>query len=268
MERQTQVIDFRDANRPGVLRAHVPGGAAWGTRLYEVRGGPRSGGGPLRLAIADLADPPGSARKSETDFRELDIPKVVGLWADGPLLYGITEGRKGNAVFLVWDVADRDNPTLLGQLRHPELEVQRGDWFWTAQGHVISEAHGIAVITSYASGPPQVIDARDPRNPKFLMRLAYKGKRPHHANEMTDCRPDGRWFYIKSYPDPVQLWDFSQPAKPRVIWEEPAADVYGSYAWQAGVPVGPVLLVPQLPQLRVLTVPRPSQVPPAKVAWR
>ena len=87
-------------------------------------------------------------------------------------------------------------------------------------------------------------------------------------NGSTVCRPDGPWFYIKSYPDPVQLWDFSRPEAPRQIWEEPGPDVYGSYAWQAGVPVGLVLLVSQLPQLKVLTVPRPSQVPQGKVAWR
>lgn len=205
---------------------------------------------------------------SETEYppAKLDVPKVVGAWADGPLLYGITEGKKGQAVFLIWDVADAKKPALLAQLRHPELEVQRGEWFWTAQGHVLAAAKGIAVVTSYGSGPPQVIDARNPQAPKFLMRLPYKGKQAQHGNEMTDCYPDGPWFYIKSYPDPAQLWDFSQPDSPRPIWEETGQDVYGSYAWQAGVPVGPVLLVPQLPQLKIITVPRPSQIPQGKVS--
>jgi hypothetical protein len=270
MDRQAMVVDFSNPKEPRQLSDKVPAGAAWGTRLYEVKGGTRSGGGPVRLTIADMADPARLAVLSETEFpaNELDTPKVVGLCADGPLLYGVTEGKKGLAVFLIWDVANPNRPTLLAQLRHPELQVERGEWFWTAQGHVIAAANGIAVITSYGSGPPQVIDARNPRDPKFLMRLPYQGKLPHHANETTDCRPDGPWFYVKSYPDPVQLWDFSQPEKPRLIWEETGQDSYGAYAWQAGVPVGPVLLVPQLPQLKVLTVPRPSQVPTGRLTWR
>jgi hypothetical protein len=262
------VVDFSDAAKPRQIMENAPGGAAWGTRLYEIRGGPRSGRGPLRLTIADMADAAHLAVLSETQLNELDIPLVAGLCVDGTLLYGVSEGKKGKAVFLIWDVSDPAKPVLLSQFRHEELTVQRGDWFWTAQGHALAAANGIAVITSYGSGPPQVIDARNPREPKFLLRLPYQGRRPNHANEMTDCRPDGPWFYIKAYPDPVQLWDFSQPEKPRQIWEETGQDPYGPHAWQAGVPVGPVLLIPQLPQLKVMTVPRPPQVPAGKLVWR
>ncbi len=109
-----------------------------------------------------------------------------------------------------------------------------------------------------------MIDARDPRHPKFLARLPYKGS----SNEMTDCCADGSWFYIKSYPDRVQLWDFTRPEQPSKIWEESGEGPYGYYAWQAGVPVGPVLLVPQLSVLKVITVPRPSQVAAGKLIWR
>ena len=66
----------------------------------------------------------------------------------------------------------------------------------------------------------------------------------------------------------MQLWDFTRPEQPGRIWEESGEGPYGYYAWQAGVPVGPVLLVPQLSVLKVITVPRPSQVPAGKLTWR
>jgi hypothetical protein len=270
-EGQTEILDFR---RPGgvpacgsrPLWANFRADAAWGSRLYHVYGGPRSGRGPIHLAVADMADPARLAVFSDTELKELDTPAVVGLCADGPLLYGITEGGKQDTVFLLWDVSDPKKPSLLARLRHPQLQVQRGEWFWTAQGHVLAAAHGIVVVTSYGAGPPAVIDARNPRNPKFLMLLPYQGG---HGAEMTDCRADGPWFYVKSYPDPVELWDFSRPEKPRQIWKEPASgDDYGAYAWQAGVPLGPVLLIPQMPGLKVVTVPRPSQVPAGNLTLR
>ncbi len=263
----TEVIDFSDPGKPTHVVDKAPAEASWGSRLYGAQGGPQSSRGPICLTIAEMADTARPQVLSQTVYpaAELDIPRVDGLCADGSLLYGITEGERGKAVFFVWDTADPKKPVLLARLRDPGLEVQRGEWFWTAQGHVIAAARGIAVVTSYGSGPPQLIDARDPRHPKFLGRLPYRGS----GNEMTDCRPDGPWFYIKSYPDPVQLWDFSQPEKPQKIWEETGRQsVYGDYAWQGGVPVGPVLLVPELPQLKVVTVPRPSQAPTGKVTWR
>ncbi len=263
---RTEVIDFSVPGNPRQAFDKAPAEAAWGTRLYGALGGPRSYRGPICLTIADMGDAASLQLLSQTVYptTELDIPQVNGLCADGPSLYGITEGERGKAVFLVWDVAQPKRPVLLAQLRDPELQAQRGEWFWTAQGHVIAAAHGIAVITSYGSGPPQVIDARDPRHPKLLGRLPYQGS----SNEMTDCSPDGPWFYIKSYPDRVQLWDFSRPERPVRIWQESGEGPYGYYAWQAGVPVGPVLLVPQLAELKVITVPRPSQVPVDTLSWR
>jgi hypothetical protein len=263
---QTEIIDLGDPGNPREVWDKAPVDTAWGTRLYGSRGGPKSGRGPVSLTIADMAGPAQPRMLSQTVYpmAELDTGQVNGLFADGSLLYGVTEGDKGKAVFLIWDVADPKKPVLLAQLHHPELCAVRGEWFWTAQGHVIAAAHGIAVITSYGSGPPEVIDARDPRKPKFLGRLPYQGS----GNEMSDCWPDGRWFYIKSYNDPVQLWDFSRPEQPRRIWQESGVGPYGYYAWQAGVPVGPVLLVPQLSVLKVLTVPRPAQVPAGKLTWR
>jgi hypothetical protein len=223
----------------------------------------------LPYVATPLGAPPADGKgwfQCETeDVRRLALLDTSGAPATW---YGISGGKKGQAVFLIWDVADPKRPVLLSQLRHPELQVARGEGFWTAQGHVLAAAHGIVVVTSYASGPPQVIDARDPRHPKFVMRLPYQGRLPHHGNEMTDCRADGPWFYIKSYPDAVQLWDFSQPDQPRQIWEETGGGPYGAYSWQAGVPVGPVLLVPQLSVLKVMTVPRPSQVPAGTLTWR
>jgi hypothetical protein len=262
----TAIVDFSNPGKPRQSLDKAPADAVWGSRLYGAQGGPRSSRGPICLTIAEMAGPTGLKVLSQTVYpiAELDIPQVHGLCADGPLLYAITEGEKGKAVFLIWDVADPKKPLFFAQLRDPQLQSQRGEWFWTAQGHVIAAAHGIAVITSYGSGPPQVIDARDPRHPKFLARLPYKGS----SNEMTDCCADGSWFYIKSYPDRVQLWDFTRPEQPSKIWEESGEGPYGYYAWQAGVPVGPVLLVPQLSVLKVITVPRPSQVAAGKLTWR
>jgi hypothetical protein len=268
--RDSKIVDFRDADNPRVVASAVPAGAAWGTRLYGVHGGPRSGQGSVRLVIADAADPSKLNVLSTTEYPrdELDIPGIAGAWADGSLLYAVTEGARGNAVFLTWDVADGSKPKLLAQFRHPELQVRRGEGFWTAQGRPLTVARGVAVICSYGSGAPQVIDVRNPRDPKFLMRLPYKGRLAHHGNEMTDSYPDGPWYYIKSYPDPAQLWDFSKPEEPRMVWEEKDGAVYGFYGWQAGVPVGPVLLSPKLSHLAVMTVPRPNQTPVGKVTWR
>jgi hypothetical protein len=269
-QRESKIVDFLDPEKPRVLSSGVPASAAWGTRLYGLSGGPRSGQGPIRLVVADAADPSKLNFLSTTEYPrdELDIPGVSGAWADGPFLYAVTEGKKGQAVFLIWDVADPGKPKLLAQFRHPELQVQRGEGFWTAQGRTLTAARGVAVICSYASGAPQLIDVRNPRDPKFLMRLPYKGRLAHHVNEMVDSYPDGPWYYIKSYPDAAQLWDFSKPAEPRLVWEDKDDAVYGFYGWQAGVPVGPVFLSPKLADLAVMTAPRPDQTPVGKVTWR
>ena len=52
-----------------------------------------------------------------------------------------------------------------------------------------------------------------------------------------------------------------------MIWEEKSDFYYDAHAWQGGVPVGEVLLAPKLPHLKVMTVPRPSQVPEGTVSW-
>ncbi len=263
---QTEFIDFSDPGKPREVWEKALLDTAWGTRLYGSRGGPKSGRGPVSLTIADMAGTAHPQVLSQTVYpmTELDTGQVNGLFGDGPLLYAITEGEKGKAVFLVWDVSDPKRPVLLSKMQHPQLSAVRGEWFWTAQGHALTAARGIAVVTSYGSGPPQVIDARDPRRPKFLGRLPYKGS----PDGTVDCWPDGPWFYVKNYFDAVQLWDFSRPEEPRKIWEETGKGPYGFYAWQGGVPVGPVLLVPQLSVLKVITVPRPPQVPTGKLTWR
>jgi hypothetical protein len=268
-ERRTDILNFKDPSKPVVAVKGAPPNAAWGSRLYGLHGGPRSGQGPVRLVVAEMGDGDKLTVLSDVQYPkdELDVPAIAGSWADGPWLYAVTEGKKGEPVFLVWDVADARKPALVGRLRHAELEVRRSEGFWTAQGRVLTAARGVAVITAYGSGAPQVIDVRNPREPRFLLRLPYQGKKAHHVNEMTDCYPDGPWFYIKSYPDPLQLWDFSRPEEPRLLWEEPTEFPYDSYGWQGGVPVGGALLAPKLAHLKVMTAPRPSQVPAGKVTW-
>jgi hypothetical protein len=269
-ERTTDILDFKDPTKPVVAAKDAPADAAWGTRLYGLHGGPRSGQGPIHLRVAEMTDAGRLTILSDVEYPkdDLDVPGIAGSWADGPWLYAVTEGKKGDAVFLVWDVSDGRKPALVGRLHDPELEVRRGEGFWTAQGRVLTAARGVAVITAYGRGAPQVIDVHNPSEPKFLLRLPYQGKQAHHVNEMTDCYPDGPWFYIKSYPDPLQLWDFHRPEEPRVLWEEPTEFPYDTYGWEAGVPVGGALLAPKLAHLKVMTAPRPSQVPAGKVTWR
>ena len=91
------------------------------------------------------------------DGHDLDVPAVAGSWADGPWLYAVTEGKKGEPVFLVWDVSDGRKPALVGRVRDPELQVQRSEGFWTAQGHVLTAARGVAVVTVPTSHAPETL---------------------------------------------------------------------------------------------------------------
>lgn len=256
-----ELVDFHDPKLPRV-RAKAEGQVGWGNLVCSLRGG--RGNGPVTLSITDIADPAHPATRFSgkvLDERE-GPPPLAGTCVEGSVLYAISEGEKGKAVLLVFDIADPARPRLLATFTHPELEVRRNQGFWTAQGHVLTAGRGILLVTSYSSGAPQVIDARDPGAPKFLLRLPVKG------SEWVDAWPDGPWFLIKSYPDGVQIWDFRDPAKPVRIWEEHSDMDYDLHAWQAGAPVGEVLLAPKLPHLKVMTIPRPSQVPAGRLTWR
>jgi hypothetical protein len=112
------------------------------------------------------------------------------------------------------------------------------------------------------AGRPQVIDARNPRAPKFLTRLATEAK------EATDCFPDGPYIHIKYWTGAGELWDLSVPEKPRRVWKEEVPRGESTKSWVAGVPAGEVLLAPRPSYLKAVTVPRPSQVPAGKVTWR
>jgi hypothetical protein len=256
----TETVDFRDPKNPKVV-ARWPGSdsgtAAWGSRIYGVGRGNWSGDTPL--SIIDISDP---LHPKDLKCSFLVPEPVGGAWADGPLLYVVTQGERNKAILLILDVSDPAHVRELSRFRHPELEVARGEWFFTAQGRVLTAAHGIVVITSYGSGPPQVIDARDPKNPKFLMRLAKGG------NEWCDSYPDGPWFHVNNYYGAsVQIWDFSRPEAPRMLWEEKGTGGYDAYAWQGGQPIGEMLLAPKLPYLKVMSVPRPSQLPTGILTW-
>jgi hypothetical protein len=72
---------------------------------------------------------------------------------------------------------------------------------------VLCASRGIVTITSLHAGRPQVIDACNPRAPKFLTRLATEAK------EATDCFPDGPYFHIKYWEGAGELWDLSVPEK-------------------------------------------------------
>lgn len=256
-----ELVDFHDPKLPRA-RAKAEGQVGWGNLVCSVRGG--RGNGPVTLSLMDIADPAHPATRFSgkvLDERE-GPPPLAGTCVEGSILYAISEGAKGKAVLLVFDIADPATPRLVATFNHPELEVRRNQGFWTAQGHVLTAGRGILLVTSYGSGAPQVIDARDPGAPKFLLRLPVKG------SEWVDAWPDGPWFLIKSYPDGVQIWDFRDPAKPVRIWEEQSALDYDLHAWQAGVPIGEVLLAPKLPHLKVMTIPRPSQVPAGRLTWR
>jgi hypothetical protein len=107
------------------------------------------------------------------------------------------------------------------------------------------------------------------KDPKFLLALPVKvGSQWVPKGEWVDSYPDGPWFYIKSYPDPLQLWDFTDAEHPRKLWEEAVEGDYDRYGWQAGVPTGELLLAPRLPYLKAMTAPRPSQVPTGRLEWR
>jgi hypothetical protein len=117
------------------------------------------------------------------------------------------------------------------------------------------------MITSLQAGRPQVLDARNPREPRFLTRLATE------AEDATDGVPDGPYFHIKYWTAPDELWDLTIPEKPRRLWKEPARPGESTKSWVAGVPAGEVLLAPRPNYLKAVTTPRPSQVPAGTLTW-
>ena len=247
-----QVLDFHDPRAPTVL-AEVPQvHAAWGPRLYTFQGG--------QLLTTDISDPahPKTLGKSSVTA---ELSESWGSWADGSLLYGVSGGKTGGTL-VIWDVSDPANVKELGRLTHPEIKVSRTEGHWTAHGRALCAARGIVVITSLNSGArPQVIDARDPSHPKFLTHLATV------PEEGTDCFPDGPYFHVKYWTGEGELWDLSVPETPRRIWQEAAQEGVSIKSWVSGVPAGDVLLAPRPTGLKVVTVPRPSQVPAEKITW-
>jgi hypothetical protein len=244
------VVDFHDPRKPKV-RATLPRvDAAWGPRVYAFQEG--------ALVTTDISDP--GKPKVLGKSRVKPPPQQAGSWADGSFLYAVGGSTRGGTL-VIWDVSDPGNVRELGRLTHPELKVGRGEGHWTAHGRVLCAARGLVVVTSLHAGRPRVIDARNPRQPKFLTRLATA------AEEATDCFPDGPYVHVKYWTGAGELWDLSVPAKPRRIWKEGTQPAGSTKSWVAGVPAGDVLLAPRPSYLKAVTVPRPSQVPDGKVTW-
>jgi hypothetical protein len=211
------------------------------------------------LVTTDISDParPKVLGKSKVK----PPPQLSGSWADGPFLYSVGGSDKGGTL-VIWNVSDPGDVRELGRLTHPELKIGRGEGHWTAHGRVICAAHGIVILTSLASGRPRIIDARNPRSPKLLGRLATE------SEEATDCFPDGPYVHVKHWNAAGELWDLSVPEKPRRIWKETIPPAGTSKSWVAGALAGDVLLAPRPSYLKAITVPRPSQVPGGKLTWR
>jgi hypothetical protein len=247
-----EVIDFRDPKGPKVVGTLPVFHAAWGPRVYSFEEG--------RLVTTDITD---GAHPKVVGRSSVKAPaNISGAWADGSLLYAV-QGNERGGTLIVWDVSDPARAQELGRLTHPEIRISRTEAsHWTAHGRVICASRGIVVITSLNNGArPQVIDARTPSAPRFLTHLATQ------SEEGTDCFPDGPYFHIKYWTGPGELWDLTDPESPRRIWTEVARSGLPTKSWVAGVPSGEVLLAPRAPYLKVVTVPRPSQVPTGTVSW-
>jgi hypothetical protein len=245
------VVSFRDPKRPKVA-AQIPRfDAGWGPRVYAFQGD--------KLVTTDISDPGNPRVVGRSSVKA--PAHLAGSWADGPLLYAVEGGEKGGTL-VIWNLSDPAKVRELGRITDPRIKIGRPDGFWTAHGRVLCASRGIVAITSLQAGRPQVIDARNPRAPKFLTRL------PTEAKEATDCFPDGPYFHIKYWAGAGELWDLSVPEKPRRVWKEEVRRGVSTKSWVAGVPAGEVLLAPRPSYLKVVTVPRPSQVPAGKVTWR
>jgi hypothetical protein len=245
------VVDFHDPKDPKVTASLPRFDAAWGPRVYAFQDG--------ELVTTDISDPahPRVLGKS----RVQGLAQRAGTWADGPLLYAVEGDEKGGTL-VIWDVSEPASVRELGRLTHPELKVGRPEGYWTAHGRVLCASRGIVVVTSLHAGRPEVIDARNPRAPRFLTKLTTADA------EATDCFPDGPYFHVKYWAGAGELWDLSVPEKPRRIWREAVQPGTSTKSWVAGAPAGDVLLAPRPSYLKAVTVPRPSQVPAGKVTWR
>jgi hypothetical protein len=245
------VVNFRDPKYPKVVARLPRVDAAWGPRVYAFQG--------QKLVTTDISDP--AKPRVLGKARVKALAQLAGSWADGALLYAVAGGKKGGTL-VIWDVADPAHVRELGRLTHPEITIGRGEGHWTAHGRVLCAARGIVLITSLHGGRPQVIDARNPRQPRFLKRLATA------AEDATDGCPDGPYFHVKYWTGRGELWDLSVPEKPRRIWKEAVPRGSSTKSWVCGMPAGEVLLAPRPSYLKAVTVPRPSQVPAGKVTWR
>jgi hypothetical protein len=245
-----QLVDFRDPWNSKVVGL-VPFSAAWGPRVYGWKGD--------TLVVTDISNPDHLTTLGQSLLRPPEGSRET--WADGGVLYAIGEKGKEGGTLVIWDVSDPTKVRELGRLTHADLKIGRTEGHWTAHGKALTASRGIVMITSLHAGAPQIIDARDPREPKLLGHL------PTEPGEATDSSPDGAWFYIKYWNAPGEAWDLSVPEKPRLVWKETPGGEAGMKSWVAGLPKGEVLLAPRQAHLKVVTVPRPSQVPEGQITW-
>ena len=146
------------------------------------------------------------------DVRDPTAPRMVGtidesmaysMAVDGPLLYlGLYDFEE--AFLAVYDVADPSAPLALGKT---PIESRNGPWAIATRG-------GFAYSLDPKLGV-QLIDARDPTDPRVVSRFADQGR-------VTDMEIHGDRLIVTTpgqvddelYRIPARLYDISDPGRP------------------------------------------------------
>ena len=148
------------------------------------------------IVMIDLADP-----VNPVDVGAVTVPDSHDIFARGDTLY-VAEGRA--PTFSMWDVSDKQNPTLISRIDVPQPGYVHNVWPTDDGRHALTTEETVDKTV-------KVWDLSDPQNPTLVGNWLGESRLAHNV------QIDGDYAFVSHYASGVYILDITDIASPRVV---------------------------------------------------